>query len=169
MTEGLRGFEFKEYFNKVPIVRHYYLKVCSLDEIPSSFKIRQFAIVNLSTTSQPGSHWIVIFRSGKHIYEIFNSLGFASLDILVPYFKPTVKVDIVYNEQQFQSSSTSTCGFFCIYVAIHRVLSYDQCFSHVLQEVFSSSNTEANETKCINFCRRLKASVDDSVLFEDSD
>jgi len=169
MTEGLRGFEFLEYFSKVPIVNDYYLKVCSLDEIPRTFKVRQFAIVNLSTTAEPGSHWIVIFRSGKDIYEIFNSLGFSSLNLLLPYFKPKTKVHVIFNEHQFQSNSTSTCGLFCIYFAIHRVLCYDQCFTHVLEEVFDSTDTDANENKCIAFCNRLKSSPDDSTLFDDSD
>lgn len=169
MTEGVRGYEFKEYFSKIPIVNHHYLKVCSLDEIPNTLKVRQFIIVNLSKTVEPGNHWIIIFRSGKHIFEIFNSLGFTSLEVLLPYFKPRLRVHVIFNEHQFQSSLTSTCGYFCIYFAIHRVLCYDQCFSHVLEECFDSSNTETNENKCIKFCSRLKMASDDSVLFEDSD
>ena len=169
MTEGLRGFEFHELFKKVPIVLHYYLKVCSLDEIPTSLKVRQFVVVNLSTKIEPGTHWIVIFRSGKHVYEIFNSLGFSDLDILEPYFRPKGTLDLIYNEQQFQPNTSTNCGLYCVYLAIHRVLCYDEPFVHVLDQVFSSENTNVNETRCVNFCNRLKTSVDDSAIFDDSD
>lgn len=169
MTEGVRGYEFLEFFKKVPIVLHHYLKVCSLDEIPTQLKIRQFVVVNLSTKIEPGTHWIVIFRSAKYVYEIFNSLGFSNLDILEPYFRPTVRVDVIYNEQQFQSNTSTNCGFYCVYLAIHRVLCYDQPLVHVLDEIFDSSNIEINERRCVSFCERLRASVDDSAIFDDDE
>jgi len=164
--EGLRGFEFKEYFAKVPIVNRYFKLVCSLDEIPRSLQVRQFVIVNLSRKIEPGTHWIVIVRSGKQVYEVFNSLGFQNLDILGPHFKLKYRAHVLFNEHKFQLDTSSTCGLFCVYFIVNRVLCYDQCFNHVLQDIFVHDN-DVNESKCTAFCYRLKNAIDDSELFED--
>ena len=168
MTEGVRGYEFKSYFDKVPIVNRYFKLVCSLDEIPKLFQVREFAIVNLSRKIEPGSHWIVILRSGKQVFEVFNSLGFETLDILKPHLKFRYRTHVLFNEHKFQLDTSSTCGLFCIYFIVNRILCYDQCFDHVLQDIFMYDN-DVNESKCIAFCSRLKDAADDSQLFEDTE
>lgn len=164
MSEGLHGFEFDSYFKKVGVVHSCFDNVYSLDEIPRGLKLRKFIIVNLSKKSEIGTHWIVIIRSHKEIYEIFNSLGFDNLDIILPYMQIRTKADIVFNPQQYQSSNSSTCGLFCIYFAINRVLNFDLSFHHLLEHLFDD-NIANNEQKVIKFCKNLKQSFNDESLF----
>lgn len=164
-SEGLHGYDFVEYFKKIPIVNHYYKSVYSIDEIPNTLKVRQFIICNLSKKSEPGTHWIAIVRSDKKIYEVFNSLGYENLDTLLPYMRLKIKADVVFNEEAFQLSDSTTCGLFCIYFIVHRVLNYDMHFDHLLQDIFVLDK-EINEKKVITFCDRLKKALDDSDLFE---
>jgi len=154
-SDGLHGYEFKLYFQNLPIVNHFYKNVCSLDEIPKFLKPKQFVVVNLSKQSEPGSHWFVIVRSDKTIYEVFNSLGFHNLDAVRPYLKLRKSIDVVFNEHAYQLSNTSTCGYFCIYFIVHRILNNDMSFHHLLDHIFDENN-EANENKVTQFCYRLK-------------
>jgi len=163
--EGLHGYDFIEYFKKIPIVKHYYRNVYSVDEIPNNLKIRQFLIVNLSKKSEPGTHWIAIVRSEKKIYEVFNSLGYNNLDSLLPYMRLRIKADVVFNEEAFQLTDSTTCGLFCIYFIVHRVLNYDMHFDHLLQDIFVLDK-EKNENKVVTFCNRLNEAEDDNNLFD---
>jgi len=164
-SEGLRGFEFKEYFEKIPIILASYQELCSLDTIPKLLQIRKFIIVNLSKQNQEGTHWIVIVRSHNKTYEIFNSLGFENLEIIQPYFKLRSKADILFNETSFQLENSTTCGLFSIYFIIHRILNFDMSFHDLLEDIFNASKTE-NESQVMQFCNRLKNAQDDSSLFD---
>jgi len=166
MNEGLRGYEFQCYLKKIPFVSKYYKTVCSINEIPINIKVREFIIVNLSLSHEPGTHWIVIIRSHRQLYEVFNSLGFENLNELTNFFKIRTQAEIVYNETGMQLKDSSTCGLFCIYFIVHRVLNYDLSFFHLLNDIFFEDLT-LNENKVVEFCSRLKNASDDSDLFDD--
>lgn len=162
---GLHGFEFKDYFNKLTPLRHCYLGVRSIDEIPYHLGNKRFLICNLSPAGHPGSHWVVIFRSHKENVEIFNSLGFENLDLIKPHLNFSFKTQLVYNDVAVQVATSSTCGFFCIYFAVHRVLNLDQTFDETFEEIFSFNKHE-NETTVMNFCNHLKEIDNESQLFD---
>lgn len=164
-SQGLRGFEFKEYFEKIPIILASYQELCSLDTIPKLLRIRKFIIVNLSKQNEQGTHWFVIVRSHNKTYEIFNSLGFQNLETIQPYFKLRSKADILFNETSFQLENSTTCGLFCIYFVVHRILNFDMSFHDLLEDIFNSTKNE-NESKVLHFCNRLKIAIDDSTLFD---
>lgn len=151
---GLRGDEFQEYFGKVSHVQPYFFGVYSIDSLPISLPIKKFLIVNLDPQTAPGSHWLVICRPSRFILEIFNSLGFETLDILMPHFKFRTRFEVHFNKQQFQENLSTICGFFCIYFAIFRVLNYDMSFEHLLEDIFDV-DLNINETKTFNFCSNL--------------
>ena len=151
----LRGFQFKTYFETEPVVSRFYEGVYSLDEIPKELPIRHFVVVNLSKKDEEGTHWIVICRSDPSIYEIFNSLGFETLGNLVPeYFAVSSDTDIIYNGHSFQMENTSTCGYFCVYFAVHRVFNYDMSFHSFLESFFDECQA-VNEERVIKFCQSL--------------
>ena len=54
----MRGSEFQQYFEKIPIINQQFLKVISIDEIPKDIKNKHFIISNLSPSNEAGSHWI---------------------------------------------------------------------------------------------------------------
>lgn len=161
---GMRGSEFEQYFEKIPIVHKQFLKVTSVDEIPSQIKLKHFLISNLSPSSEPGTHWIAIVRSEDDTLEIFNSLGVNSLDTLKPHLNFRQKLNVVFNEQAFQSKESTSCGYFCIYFIIHRILNFDMSFEHLLEDIFTS-NCALNENIVETFSNKLLNDHPD--LFED--
>lgn len=163
-ARGVVGYEFEEYFNFVSLVKSYYNGVFSINQIPNNIKIKHFVIINLSPSNEPGTHWVTLFRSGKKIYELFNSLGFQNLDLIEKYLKFGNNVTVEFNESAFQSPTSTSCGLFCIYFAIHRCLNYDQNFSLCLEDSFASS-PEQNENTVKTFCQKLKEDTRDSFLF----
>jgi hypothetical protein len=161
---GMRGSEFKNYFEKIGIVDKLFLKVTSIDEIPEEIKLKHFIICNLSPSTEPGSHWIAIVRSEKETVEVFNSLGVSSLEDLKPYLKFKQNLELIYNEQPFQSKDSASCGFFCIYFIVERILNFDMSFEHILEDIFSA-DCKINETKVVKFCSNLLHG--DFNLFDD--
>jgi hypothetical protein len=163
---GMRGSEFYQYFDKIPIVNKQFLKVTSIDEIPREIKEKHFLISNLSPSNELGTHWIALIRSENDTLEIFNSLGMTSIDNLRPYLKLKKKVNVVFNEQVFQSRESTSCGFFCIYFIVHRILNLDMSFEHVLEHIFSA-DCQINENKVVNFCKNLQ--IGDFNIFDEND
>ena len=67
-------------------------------------------ILNLQTTKDKGSHWILC--SKKHgIY--FDSYGVLPVKEVSIYFK---EVDYTYNTLQVQNENTRICGQLCVFV-----------------------------------------------------
>ena len=162
---GMRGSEFQQYFKNISVVNKQFLKVTSIDKIPTEIKEKHFIISNLSPSNEVGSHWITLIRSEKDTLEIFNSLGMTSIDRLQPYLKFKKRVNIIFNEQPFQSNESTSCGFFCIYFIVHRILNLDMSFEHLLEHIFSN-DCQINETKVVDFCKNL--SIGDFNLFENN-
>jgi hypothetical protein len=163
---GMRGSEFQQYFEKIPIINQQFLKVISIDEIPKDIKNKHFIISNLSPSNEAGSHWITFLRSENDTLEIFNSLGMASIESIKPYLNFKKRLNIVFNEEKFQGNDSTSCGFFCIYFIVHRLLNLDMSFDHTLEHIFSS-DYEINETRVVNFCKNLLDG--DQNIFENYD
>jgi hypothetical protein len=153
--EGLKGYEFDQYFKKIDTVYQLFDTVCSIDKIPFNLHVKHFVICNLSPSNQPGSHWIVIIRSEENILEIFNSLGCSTLDDLKPYLRNfSDKMVLEFNSDQFQPNTSKNCGYFCIFFIIHRVLNYDLSFATILEDYFSP-NIAKNDQIVLNYCNNL--------------
>lgn len=153
-TTGLFTNDFKTYFSKIPLLAKHWKGVKAIDKIPHTIPIRHFIIVNLSPSSHPGSHWIVLFRSHSKSLEVFNSLGFSNLNDVRPYLKFNFSTELTYNNTAVQMSTSSSCGLYCIYFAIHRLLDLDQPFEEFLDEIFSSDKIN-NESRVAKFCNHL--------------
>jgi len=160
---GVRGNEFINYFNRVPHVKSVFLNVVALNQIPKIIPTRHFLICNLSLSDMPGSHWIAITRPEKDILEIFNSLGYQSLESLMPYFKFRKAFEIHFNREQLQEENSTTCGLFCIYFIIHRILNFEMPFEHVLEDIFSTNKIE-NENTVTQFCSNLELHSDSNIF-----
>jgi hypothetical protein len=165
-NDGLRGFEFEHYFSKLLIVKNIFEGVFSINTVPKRIKKKHFLICNLSPSNEPGSHWIVILRADKNHIEIFNSLGYDTQQKFCLFrnklpFK-TIKF-FEYNENQFQPDAAKTCGLFCIYFAINRILNYDHSFSTILEDIFVE-NKDENDKKVIYYCERLLNSKNETFF-----
>jgi len=164
-SKALFSSDFKRYFSKVPIISKHFNSVRAIDQLPKTLPVRQFLIVNASPSNHRGSHWFVIFRSHKDSIEIFNSLGNENLNQLKPYLKFKFKARLFYNNTQVQLSTSSSCGLYCIYFAIFRLLNIDQPLDEILDEIFCT-NLNQNENKVEKFCQHLLNMNDESDLFD---
>lgn len=162
---GLFSSEFEHYFKNIPIIKQHFGGVKAIDQLPRSIPIRNFLIVNLSPSSHPGSHWITLFRSHSQTLELFNSLGSENIANIKPYFKFNFKTTLTYNNTGVQLPTTSTCGLYCIYFAVHRLLNLDQNFEEIMDEIFSA-NLNTNENKVAEFCTHLLKLRSEDDLFD---
>ena len=162
--DGLKGFEFSNYLAKIPLVNKQFLNVVAIDEIPKSIPVKHFLISNLSPAHLSGSHWIVLSRPEKNVLEIFNSLGGDTFNTIKNHLKFTCKLQIQSNDTPFQSTVSTSCGYFCIYFAINRILNLDMSFEHLLEHLFTN-NIEINETNVTKFCENLLQTSDDNLIF----
>lgn len=163
--DGLQGHAFAVLFQKIPHMMQFFKGVYSINDIPRHLKVREFVVVNLSKKSEKGTHWFCIVRSHFKLYEVFNSLGFSNLDVLLPYVRVGANADFVFNQRAYQLHNTNTCGFYVIHFLIHRVLNFDLSFHHLLAEIYVTNNEE-NENIVTTFCQKLIKSNNDDALFD---
>jgi hypothetical protein len=149
----MEGTQFQKYFEKIPQILPHFLGVFSIDRMPVRMKIRTFFICNLSKHSEAGSHWIVIFKTDINKIEVFDSLG-VKIDYVTSFFKFKTKISVEFNETSFQSETTASCGYFCIYFSIERIFNLSMTFEHLLEDIFSE-NKSINEEKVLDFCQSL--------------
>ena len=165
VVDGLRSSDFHSYFSKGPTLLEHWQGVKSIDQIPRNLKLRKFVIVNLSPSGHPGSHWIVLCRSEKNQLELFNSLGTRNLSSIRNYLNFNFKCSISYNNSPVQLPTTTSCGLYCIYFAVHRIFNFDMKFSEVMEEIFEPE-LKYNEDKVENFCRHLSQISHPLQLFD---
>ena len=77
-------------------------------------------IVNLNTSSQPGSHWVYYYRS-KNVRIYFDSFGQITPVEIQRYLKTGDEFDrgkevIQRNTDTVQAGNTSVCGHLCLFV-----------------------------------------------------
>lgn len=150
--------EFRPIFAKFgSAVNKLYKGSYSSDNTPSSLKIREFFICNTDDSSGIGRHWMSVVKVSQNEIEIFNSLG-ADSEAKRLYEQIGLKLPnitkIHFNQTQVQSSSTATCGRFCIYFLIERTYNFDMDFDELLNDIFVES-TEENEEKVATFFREM--------------
>jgi hypothetical protein len=152
--DGLKGFEFDKYFSKIDLASKLFFGVYSIDLIPL-IPVKHFIICNLSPSDEPGTHWILIIRPDNSCLEIFNSLGYKNLDTIKPHLNIFSRnLELEFNSDQFQPDNSKNCGYFCIYMAVHRVLNYDLNFLTVLEDYFTA-NKNNNDVLVYDYCQNL--------------
>lgn len=60
-SKGIVGYEFEEYFKNIPLIEKFYQGVFSIDQIPPKIAVKHFVVLNLSTSNELGTHWILLF------------------------------------------------------------------------------------------------------------
>jgi hypothetical protein len=151
----MQSSEFDNYFASFPNIKNHFLGVFSINTLPKLIKYRKFCICNTDVESGNGKHWICFVRSDKDTIELFDSLGVdkEKLDLITKYCKFNVK-EIIYNETQFQTDFSETCGLFVIYFLIERIFNLDLSFEQLLHDIFYE-NKLTNEKKVIEFCSEI--------------
>lgn len=154
IVQPLSTSDFQPYLNNIPDLLPHWAGVRALDEIPSVLKVKSFLIVNTAPKEKREGHWIVIGRTQLGILEIFNSLGFESLKSIKPYLNFIFKSEIIYNNSAVQLPTSSSCGLYCIYYAVHRFFNLDIPFDEFMEDTFTS-DLNKNEILVSQFCHHL--------------
>lgn len=141
--------EFSIYFRDL---KDFYLGCFSSDNYPKDLKPYEFFVVNKDSSSEKGSHWMLVILSEKEI-EFFDSCGASEL-FVKQFLKFKNKIVCVYNTTPVQPTNSTSCGEFCIYFVYKRLLNKDQSFSKVLNRIFNLDQ-EKNNRKVLEFCKHL--------------
>lgn len=123
------------------------------DKIPNPCSLG-FYIVNLDTSTEPGSHWICL-KIGKFQNEFFDSYGFApKLNV----FKKRLGKNYIFNTKKLQHEFSTTCGQWCLFYIFFasRGKQMKEIFSQ-----FSSRHKYANDVHVKNFVsQKLKTKTE---------
>lgn len=90
--------------------------VFACNQLPFSFSLPALFIVNLSPSSQPGSHWVSIYidEQGDALY--FDSFGLPPRNVDILRFLKLHSKKSMYNKKQVQHLSSIKCGrFACVF------------------------------------------------------
>lgn len=83
-----------------------------IDNLPTSIRKNETAIINLDKSSGPGTHW-VCYKKLNNIVYYFDSFGNLPPPIeLRKYFKNVTQ--ILYNTTRLQNWNTNVCGHLCL-------------------------------------------------------
>ena len=102
---------------------------------PHNLAERNFILWN-SSHGLPGEHWQIIYRH-NNLLDIFDPLGLSEQKIKQWNLKFENEIIVAFNVNQIQPNSSASCGWFCLYFAIHRVLNPDLSMRQLLNEDFS--------------------------------
>ena len=131
---------------KVSIPKTFFSSVLAADQL-RSINFKQFAlIVNNQPSSEPGMHWLAIFKQhrSKEI-EFFDSCAMP-LDFYDKTFSTFLnsKASIVrLNSIRIQPIRSKTCGHFCLYYLLHRIKG---CSFEQLIQAFDEFDLERNDS-----------------------
>lgn len=90
------------------------------DNLPSVPKEKECGIINLDSSSGPGSHWVAYFKKGDKM-EYFDSFGnLKPPSALRKYFKGK----IFYNRMQYQNFNTTNCGRLCLEFLLNKTYEF---------------------------------------------
>lgn len=90
--------------------------VFASNQLPSNFSLPALFIVNLSPSSQPGTHWISLYidKMGTALY--FDSFGLPPRNTIILRFLKMHSKKSMYNKKQVQHLSSIKCGrFACVF------------------------------------------------------
>lgn len=102
------------------------------DTVPT--KMRPGGIIlNLDSSSEPGSHWIAFWKNDDGSGEYFDSFGnHPPFGAMVPSLRRLCKSRIIYSKLPLQHETSSSCGLYCIFFIKHKCigLSFSNILSH---------------------------------------
>lgn len=100
-------------------------------------------VCNLDKHTQPGSHWIGLYRHATNIVDVFDSYGGIPKQV-----EPLVKgCQVNYISKQLQGHLTTTCGQHVLFFGYHRTLGLP--FGDILDSY--TTNLEANDMMVCEF------------------
>lgn len=91
--------------------------VFACNQLPNMFSLPALFIINLSPSSQPGSHWVSLYIDERGSAFYFDSFGMPPRNSDIIRFMRLHSKKSVYNRKQLQHLSSIKCGrFACVFV-----------------------------------------------------
>lgn len=118
-----------------PMVAQHYEGAHEFTNYPRNLGKRNFILWN-SAEQLPGEHWRIIYRLHNSV-DIFDPLGLTEAKINAWNLKFDDKLHVAFNINAVQPQLSPSCGWFCLFYAIHRVLNPDLSMRQLLAEDFS--------------------------------
>lgn len=140
--------DFVNLFSKNKIFRG----VFACDDLPQQIKLPSAFVINLSSKSESGSHWVALYINEKGAGYYFDSFGFPPKNKHILYFIGKFTKNIQYNKIQLQHITSNKCGKFCC-AFIYTVISHKPIKNFISK---FSTNHYINEIIIENVCRYLR-------------
>jgi len=140
--------DFEKYFNCDGHLNKVFKGVYAYDRIPNSIKQGEFYICNTATSDSEGQHWFIVYRPVQTLLECFDSLGtpLDKRDIRAKHLKFRGIQKVKFNLTRVQADDAETCGQHCIYFIYQRIYNNDLNFKELLNESYSATDYNLNET-----------------------
>lgn len=91
--------------------------VFACDRLPKMTSLPALFVINLSPSSQPGSHWISLHIDEKGSAFYFDSFGMPPSNPDILRFIKMHSNKLIFNQKQLQHLSSIKCGrFACVFV-----------------------------------------------------
>ena len=132
------------------INRKVFRGVISRDQIALIDKTGYY-IVNLNDSTQPGSHWVVIYVRGSGPLEYFDSFGLDAPNEVVE-LTDRLGVYYIYNSTQYQDLNSVLCGYWCLYFVNES--RKGKSFYEILKP-FSHTDTQFNERLVVGYFQKI--------------
>lgn len=145
----MNTIQLKRVLMRDKYTQKYFINVFASDQLPK--KITHYPaclIVNLDSSTQPGSHWIAFYMTNVKEIEMFDSYG-NSPELFNKSIKNFVSKfnHVTYNPVTLQSNISAVCGQYCIYYL------YCKCRGRTLRQFLSyfTLNNVSNDKRVYNF------------------
>lgn len=102
----LTDVDLKKFALNIPYFRGVFMR----DSLPKRARLRECAIINLDSSSGPGTHWVAYYKNGEK-KEYFDSFG--NLPPPLEVIKYLGK-NLMYNYRQEQNYDSFNCGHLCL-------------------------------------------------------
>ena len=80
-------------------------------------------VVNTDPCDEPGEHWVALYLTPDGQGEYFDSYGLPPMG-RVKKFLGQKTWNVIYNGQQLQGLTSSTCGHYCLFYLLHCCRNY---------------------------------------------
>lgn len=80
------------------------------DLLPASFKLPAGFIINMSTSDEPGTHWVALTIDSRRRGFYFDSYGFKPLTPAIEQFINKHCASYEYSPRQLQQETSDVCG-----------------------------------------------------------
>ena len=161
--------EISSVLKYAPETRNIFLGTFPSDMLPEikSVKKKLCFIANTDSSEKPGTHWVAFYghleNGGKFIIDYFDTYGREPQTNIKKYLKNNFDY-CVFNGKEIQSSFTTICGLYSIYMLIKRSSGMD--FSTIVNNFKEKSQLE-NDTAVADWCNE-KLGLNEPLIDLDS-